>query len=300
MHKSLSEHSQPHSLELVEVLSQLWTERWWILVSTVVVASIFVVAAFRMTPVYRASTVLVAAGQERAGLGGALSSALGSLAGLASLAGVSVGSSASGTDEALGVLRSRQFAERFIVERKLLPVLFGNMWDEADGRWKVPLEKQPSLGQAVKYFFHDILTITQDKKTGLFTLQIEWTDRLAAAVWANDLVQRLNAEMRSRAIENADASLGFLRKELDGTSIVETREAINRLIEAQINNRMILSVTNEYSFRVVDRAYPSEPGDMVRPKKRLMIAFGLFVGMTFGSVAVIFSRLLRYPISRTA
>ena len=295
MHKSPSEHSQSNSMELVHVLSQLWAGRWWILTTTVAITSIFAVAAYMMTPVYRASTVLVAAGQERAGLGGALSSALGSLTGLASLAGVSVGSSASGTDEALGVLRSRQFTERFIVERKLLPVLYSHIWDTAVGRWTVPPEMQPSLGRAVNYFDHDIVTTTQDKKTGLFILQIDWKDPLMAADWANDLVQRLNAEMRSRGMANADASLGFLRKELDLTSVVETREAINRLIEAQINNRMILSVTNEYSFRVVDRAYPSEPGDMVRPKRRLMIAFGIFVGMTFGSVAVLFARLLRYP-----
>ena len=37
MHNSPSEHSQPNSLELVQVLSQLWTGRWWILITTAVI-----------------------------------------------------------------------------------------------------------------------------------------------------------------------------------------------------------------------------------------------------------------------
>ena len=284
------------SIELFSGLAQLWAGRWWVLASTIIVAAGFSIGAFVMTPVYRAAIILVPAAQERAGLNGMLSSALGSFDGLASLAGIQVGAAAQATDEALAVLRSREFTESFINERNLLPVLYADRWDAAAAKWGVPPEKQPSLGVAVKQFWHDILSVTQDKKTGLLTLQIEWTDRIAAADWANDLVRRLNAQMRGRAIANADASLRFLRKELDAAAAVETRMAISRLMESQVNQRMISSITDEFSFRVVDRAIPADRGDVARPNKMLLISFGLLVGFVLGATVVILRNLLRHRV----
>ncbi len=283
------------SIELFSGMTQLWRGRWWILLTTVVVTSLFAALAFWMTPVYRASVIMAPAGQERAGLGGILSSALGTLGGgLASLAGIAGGNgSTQGTDEAVAVLKSRQFTEQFITDRNLLPALYPDLWDPKAAKWRVPADDQPTMATAVKRFQKDVLTITQDKKTGLLTLQIESPDRIAAADWANDLVRRINAWMRARSIASTEASLAYLRKEMEATSVVETRIAISRLLEAQINQRMISSVSEEFSFRVVDRAYAPERGDRARPKKLLMIIFGVMAGLVMGSAGVIVFKLPR-------
>ncbi len=289
---------QETSIEMFSALRQLWKGRLWVVLFMLAFAGAFATAAYTMTPIYRVATILVPAGQERAGLGGMLSSALGSFGGLASLAGISAGSSSTGTDEALAVLRSRQFIGQFIADRQLLPLLYAEKWDPNANHWRVPSGNEPTVGQAVKYFTRDILNLTQDKKTNLITLQIEWKDRVLAAEWANDLVRRINAVMRARSLANADASLAYLRKELDLASVVETRVAISRLVEAQVNQRMISSVTDEFSFRVVDRAIAPDQGDTARPNKPLMIIFGLFTGIVLGSAFVIFRGLLRYSAGR--
>lgn len=274
-----SAERQEDTLDLFDAPALLWRRRWWLLLVTCLIAGLFTFLAFTMTPIYRTTVVVAPAGQERTGLGGVLSSALGSFGGLASLAGVNVNGSASGTEEALAVLRSGRFAAQFIDDQKLLPVLFAGKWDDRLRKWKVPEDKIPSLAQAAKYFLHDVLNVTQDKKTGLITVQVEWRDRVAAAQWANELVRRLNSVMRDRAIENSEASLAYLRKELDSTSVVETRLAISRLIEAQINQKMISSVTKEFSLRVVEPAILPDRGDTVRPNKLLLILFGVFSGL---------------------
>ena len=239
--------------------------------------AIFAAVAFLMTPVYRATTILVPASNGRSVEG--LGSALDQLGGLASIAGITLGNKGSDTEEALAVLRSREFTERFINERGLMPKLFSSKWDAQGGKWKVPERSQPTPAKAYRYFSKKIRSITQDRKTGLVTLQIDWTDRQEAAAWANELATRLNEEMRSRAIANADASVGFLEKELQRTSTVETREAISRLMEAQVKQRMLANVTHEYAFRIVDKALPPDADDPVRPQKVAMLLAGPAVGL---------------------
>lgn len=267
--------------------------RWWILSSVAIFTVVFVAVALLSTPVYRVTTVMVPATNERNTLNASLSSALGTLGGMAGLPGLTGTLSESTTEEALAVLRSRQFTEGFIADEKLMPRLFPDKWDEARGQWAVPDEEVPTLARTYKYFDRKIRSVSRDKKTGLVTLQIEFRDRHEAARWANELVRRLNAEMRARAIANADASLGFLENELKSTSVVEMRQAINRLIEAQIRQRMLANVTEEYAFRVVDAALPPDADDPVRPRKVLMSAAGPAVGLIVGVVLVLAMAVMR-------
>jgi len=279
------------ALDIRELLALLWAGRWWIVASVTLVTVATVAAAFLMTPVYRASIVLVSASEDRNSLSSSLGSSLGSLSGLAALAGVSISPQGSATEEALAVLRSRQFSESFIEDYKLMPQFFPNEWDSKLKQWKVIGEQQPTTARAYKFFDRKIRKVGQDKRTGLVTLHIDWRDRVAAAAWANELVKRLNTEMRRRAISQSDASLGFLQRELSSTSVVESRNAISRLMEAQINERMIANVTEEYSFRVVDPAMVPDKKDWLRPRRLLMALSGLIIGVLVGVVvAVLFRR----------
>ncbi len=265
-------------LDVRSALRLLLRKRWWIIAAVVVSTLLFTTAAFKITPVYRAVTVLIPVSSERSSFVGT-GAALGQLGGLASLAGLSLGANDAATAEALGVLRSRQFAEKFIIDYNLMPQLFAKAWDASTGTWKANVHPVPTVGKAVKYFDKRIRTVTQDNKSGLISLQIDWTDRKAAAAWANELVRRLNNEMRVRAISSADASIAFLEKELTTTSVVEMREAINRIIEAQEKQRMVATVTEEYAFRVVDSASAPDADDPAKPPKFLLIVAGPMVGL---------------------
>jgi uncharacterized protein involved in exopolysaccharide biosynthesis len=278
---------QDESVNLRTVLAQLLRKRWWILAGVVVSTVVFTAAAHWITPVYRVTVVMVTVSSERNSLAGSVSQSLGQIGGgLASLAGLNVGSGDSETQEALGVLRSREFGEQFIKDENLMPQLFASNWDSATQSWKAG-KGVPTINKAFNYFNKGIRTVTQDNKTGLTTLQIDWRDRNAAAAWANQLLKRLNAVMRSRAIANADASIAFLERELQTTSVVETREAINRLIETQVKQRMLANVTEEYAFRVVDPAIAPDADDPAKPPKFLLEVAGPMVGLLLSVAAVL-------------
>jgi uncharacterized protein involved in exopolysaccharide biosynthesis len=264
--------------DLVRAMRRRW---WWLLGSIAVTWIGFALWAFLVPPTYRATVVVVPAGVEK-GLGGA-GAMLGQLGGLASLAGLNLASGDSLTEEALAVLQSREFGERFISDHDLLPRFFPHKWDGDRNQVGIVADGRPTLAEGFRHFDENVRRVSRDKKSGLIMVSVDWTDREEAAAWANDLVGRINADMRTRAIESATASLAFLESERERTAFVETRQTINRLIEAQVSQRMIASVTPEYVFRVVDRALPPDAKDPVSPTRTFLLIAGPIVGLMLGA-----------------
>lgn len=276
------------SWQPAQLLARVWAGRYRMMLCILVCTGAAMAYVAASPTVWRATAVLVPAGADRGGLGGLLGSTLGSLGGLASMAGVNIGSASNQTEEALAVLRSRQFNEDFIRERGLLPELFAKEWDPAAKQWIGGPGKAPEMSEAVRRFVM-LRKVAQDRKTNLVTLQLDWTDPAKAADWTNALVTRLNTEMRDRAIAKAGASLLYLQRELEGTTEVGTRQAINQLIAAQINQRMLANVTEEYAFRVVDAAKLPGRRDIVGPRRAMITAAGLAFGGFIGIlVALLF------------
>ena len=270
--------------------SQLLLSTRWILGNAVVCAALAVVLYLLVTPHYRASVMLISASNERSSLSSSMGSALGSLGGLAAIAGVNIGGGyGTGTEEALAVLRSREFTEQFIVDHNLLPVIFHRRWDQKRNQWKssifFPL---PTIAKGVMYFREKIESVSQDKKTGMTILEISWRDRNLAAEWANELVRRLNAEMRRRDMNRAQASIEYLEKELTVATVVATQDAISKLIEAQVKQKMIANTSREFAFRVVDRAIPPDADDLASPKKSVYFTIGPIAGLMWAVTTVFF------------
>jgi uncharacterized protein involved in exopolysaccharide biosynthesis len=280
-----------NELGLRDLFQTIWQARAWIAASVVVLGGIAAAVAFLMTPVYRAEVVVVPATADKSTLGNSLGSALGSIGGLASLAGVNLSSTGADVEEALAVLQSRPFLDAFIRDNALLPILFADDWDEQSRRWR--RNREPTAAKAHRFFVREVLSVEQDSRSALVAVQVTWSDRELAAQWANDMVARLNAEMRRRALHKAEAAVGYLEKELAGTSILGTQDAISRLIETQINQRMLANVVEEFSFRVVEPAFPPDADDPLRPNKPLVVAAGLTFGAVFGVVGVLLSTLFR-------
>jgi uncharacterized protein involved in exopolysaccharide biosynthesis len=274
-------------LDLRQLAARLAARRWWIIISTGLFLTVFTAVAFLLPPKYRAVTVVMSAGVERNAIGGSANSIVGSLGGLASLAGVSIGGGDTATEESLAVLQSRGFTEAFISEKNLLPVFFAKKWDAGAGTWKVGEKKIPTLHKAFRFFDEGVRKVTEDKKTKLIKVQIDWKDRHEAADWTNELVRRLNSEMRTRSIAKAEASLRFLEQELAVTTEIGERETLFRLMEAQIRQKMLATITQEYAFRVVDTATAPDADESVRPKKLFMVAAGLFIGVMVGTLSVL-------------
>lgn len=223
-------------------------------VTTVVAAGLAAWLAFWMTPIYRSEVVL--SPTDHSGSGGTMAQLVGRIGSLGSLAGVGLGAGSSMRAESVAMLKSRALTEDFIRNRNLLPVLYAEQWDAQRGGWATLTP--PTLAGAVEDFNEDVRSVIEDRRTGLVTLRMEWSDPALAATWANEYVAAANETVRKRAIADAERTLQYLDAELTKTRKVSVQQAIYSLIEQQINAIAVANVQEEFAFKVVDPAAPAE------------------------------------------
>jgi uncharacterized protein involved in exopolysaccharide biosynthesis len=246
--------------------------------------------AFLSQPLYRISASLIPAENASSLLGG---KATGTLGALASLAGADLGGGGNQTVEALAVMRSRRFTIDFIKENNLMPRLFPAQWDAARNEWKGPKEDVPTYARAYVYFDRKVRKLSEDKKTGIVTLSIDWFDRAEAVSWVEDLIRRVNEEMRARTIAESTASLERLEQQASRTAVVPIQLSLAELIEAEIRRKTLATVREDFVFRVVDPPLMPDRGDIAYPKKPLVIVVCLVVAALLAAAIIVASALMR-------
>lgn len=262
--------------DLGSVLRVIWSGRWHVAIVATLMVIVGASYALFAQPWYRAEVVL--APNERVGSGG-LASQLSQLGGLASLAGFAFSAPQKGAP--LAVLQSRSFAQRFIEDERLLPAFFPEDWDPDQQAWKAGPDHARDARDGVRYFLEKVLRVSEDKRSGLVTVTVDWRDPQEAAIWANLLAERVNAETRASAIADAERNIAFLREELSRARLVAMQQAIGRLMEVELQKYMLAKGASEYSYRVVDPA--TTPKKPRRPRRALVVALSLLLGIAMGS-----------------
>jgi uncharacterized protein involved in exopolysaccharide biosynthesis len=254
--------------QVLAVLRTHW-KRW--LALTFLTTLIGVITALLLQRRYEAEAVVLPRGNERAALMQSLGSQLGGLAALAGLGGAEGGQRA----EAIEMLQSQILAREFIVDNKLLPVLFASDWDVQRNGWR----HVRTINEGVALFDHRIRTVIEDRRTGLATVRITWKDPVQAAAWANELVRRANNELRQRAVTRAQGSIEYLKREARSAEAVDIQQALYRLMEDQYKTLLLANVSDDYALSVIDPAVASDPRQYVFPRRALFAFGGLFFGL---------------------
>ena len=278
-------------INLVDLWRVLVREKWLIFFLILLCTAGAAGAALYMTPIYRAEVLLEPLSEDGKQGGGLLAQ----YGGLAAMAGINIGGGGSNSkDSNMAVLQSRIFIEKFLTDEKLMPILFHTQWNPKTQSWNVKDPKQiPTLWDGVDYFNKSILKISEDKKSGLVTLSIEWENREQASQWANLLVERINRHLRELAIQDTEKSMKYLNIELEKTSVVELQQAIANILEGQIKKIMMANVRTEFAFKVIDPAVAPPEGHIVKPKRRLMVVLGFVMGLFLGIFAAFIRNFLR-------
>ena len=210
---------------------------------------------------------------------------LGSLASLAATVGIG-NLPKNSVNEALAVLTSRTLIGSFITTTQLKPKLFRDDWDSESGAWRTGLLRTPPTDvDAYEYFMEEVLDVRNDPISGLVTIRVTWRDPDEAAAWANELVDLLNAEMRRKAIKDADDMMRFLEQELAKTQHVSIRQSIFGLLESQLNAKAVANVREEFALRFVDRAVSKDEKNFDHPRIGLLAVLVVFAAVVAAIVA---------------
>lgn len=238
--------------------------------------------AWSTTPVFQAQALLSPAGE---GTGkSALSRLAGEIAPLAGMLGGDGGTGLEGRDVWIATLKSRHLAEKFIVEHNVLPNMFPKRWDAAAQQWREQdgHSMKPTMDDAFRVFRDDVLSVSEDRRTGLVSLSMESTDRTAVSNWVNEYVREANELIRARAIHESAQALEYLKQEIAKTNVAELQRAMYELVQSKISQGMLANVRKEYAFAVIDPAVTPEPDNFVRPRRAVIVVVGFLIGLLLG------------------
>ncbi|WP_441002133.1 Wzz/FepE/Etk N-terminal domain-containing protein [Pseudocolwellia agarivorans] len=274
-------------IDLAELWRAIWAGKFIIIAITFVFAVASVFYALSKPDVYKAS-VLLSPVSSQGGSGG-LGALAGQFGGLASLAGINLsGDGGDKTSIALATLESRSFIENFIKKHDLLvPLMASKKWDnvtesliinnelydEKNKKWIKAIK--PTPWRTYKEFSR-LLSVTQDKKTSLITVNLKFYSPLLAKQWLTLLVQEINDFIRKQEKEETKASIDYLQKELKNIQVKNMETVFYQLIEEQTKNMMLAQVKKEYVFKTIDSVQVPDQKDS--PKRSMIIILGVLLG----------------------
>jgi uncharacterized protein involved in exopolysaccharide biosynthesis len=290
-------------IDLRELLLALWLGRRLV----VVITALFTLGAILfalLSPNYYQSSVVLAPAQNDSG---GLSATLGQLGGLASLAGINLGD-ANGSEAQIAqeIMQSRGFIEQFIQQTDIaVEVMAAKGWDAYNNQLKIdhdiydsvlqqwtrdaPRGKkvEPSLWEIYEQF-SEMLSISQDKKTGLVTVSLEYFSPYLAKQWLDKYVLAVNLYVQQRKIARIKKNIQYLEEQIEITSVAEMRKIFFTLIEEQVKSKMLVEASPEYAFITVSEAMVAE--ERSKPKRKLIVILGALLGLMLS----IFLALLKF------
>ena len=279
-----------NDVDLGKLLKEIWGQKLRVTVLTAVFATVSIVYSILLPNEYRASVLLAPAQSD----GGGLSGALGQLGGLASLAGVNVGSGDYGESQiAQQIMQSWGFIDGFINQYDLAVEVFAAegwretsdellideaIYDVSSKTWLIEdgeVLRAPTSWELFEVF-SDMLIVLEDKKTGLVSVSIEYYSPLLAKQWLDMYLIAINEHMQRRQVKKVSRNIEYLEDQIAKTSIAEMQGVFYTIIEEQIKSKMLAEASPNYAFAVVNPSMV--PEEKSQPKRALICVLGTLLG----------------------
>ena len=291
-------------IDLRELFGVLWAGKVKIIAITAMFVVASVIYALSVPNQYKATALLAPAQSD----GGGLSGALGQLGGLASLAGVSLGGGESGEAQiAQEIMKSWSYIEGFIADNNIaVEVYAAESWSKGSNtlqinndaydieanKWLLEDEsgaiKPPNSWQLFQAF-SGMLSVSEDKKSGLVSVSIEYYSPQIAKQWVDMYIESINRFMQQRQIDKVTRNINYLQEQIEKTAIAEMQEVFYTIIEEQTKNKMLAEASPDYVFVAVGPSMVPELKS--QPKRALICILGTLLG---GMLSVLMVLIMQY------
>ena len=291
-------------IDLRELFGVLWAGKVKIIAITAMFAVASVIYALSVPNQYKATALLAPAQSD----GGGLSGALGQLGGLASLAGVSLGGGESGEAQiAQEIMKSWSYIEGFIADNNIAVEVYAaegwnkgsntleinnDAYDVGTSKWLLEDESgaigAPSSWQLFESF-SEMLSVSEDKKSGLVSVSIEYYSPQIAKQWVDMYVESINRFMQQRQVDKVTRNINYLQEQIEKTAIAEMQEVFYTIIEEQTKNKMLAEASPDYVFVAVGPSMVPELKS--QPKRALICILGTLLG---GMLSVLMVLIMHY------
>ena len=288
-----------------EQFGALWAGSRKIIAITAVFAFVSVIYALSLSDQYKATVLLAPAHSDSSGLSGAL----GQLGGLASLAGVDIGGGDSSEAQmAQEIMKSWSFIDVFIAENNISVEVYAaegwsrgsnelqiddDIYDAETKTWLVENDNTGEVGPPSSWVlfqaFSERLVVSENKKSGLVSVSIEYYSPQIAKQWLDMYVAAINAHMQQRQMEKVTNNINYLQAQIENTSIAEMREVFYTIIAEQTKNKMLAEASPEYAFVAVSPSMV--PEEKSQPERAFICIIGTLLG---GILSVLLVLVMHY------
>lgn len=300
-------------VEFSEYVHSIWAAKLLVFGLALLAALVALIVILFVPNTYRAEALLAPNHTESTGGFEGLAAQYG---GLASLAGISLGSNSTDkTTLGLAVLQSRKFISDFIDRHEILvPLIAADGWDDEANVVKIdagqydttakkwirkvrsPRTQIPSQQEAYEEF-EERLRVSQEPESGLVTVSIEHHSPTVARQWVEWLIEDLNTETMRQDVTEAEQAITYLRQQVESTSIAELQRVFFRLIEEQSKVIMLSQVKAEYLLRTIDPAITPERHHS--PNRWLIVILSFLFGMALALLIILIRQTFALPAETT-
>ena len=291
---------QVNNLNKPTTITQVLIRSWWLLI---ILLAVFVGASvyysLGLPNIYR-SEALLAPIQEKKAFGN-----LGSLGGLASAAGFSIGGV--GVDKAdlvVETLKSTQFLANFIKKNKLEDELIAGVgWNRqtdtfiynpevysiSDNKWLRPTSPDRSVipsDEELVQEFKKRLSVNKDKSTDFIRLSIESYIPKASQSWLQLIIDDLNEVMRVQSIKKGQETLLEIERALINSKELEVKAILFQIADEKRKEIVIAEITPNYALMIVDS--PTLPEKKSGPLRALIVLLSMVLATLLYCIFCVF------------
>ena len=245
--------------------------------------------SFSIPNQYTSGSVLSIVSEEKSNI------ASGNLSSLASIAGVNLGDN-NRPNEIVETIKSRNFLARLLEDKKWVPILsvaknydptqdiliFDNKYfDQKNGSWKFDKKGssyEPSVIKIHRDNYLPFLEVYLNKMNNLIYVSFTHISPEIAYEFNNLIIKELNASFREKDLKEYQLKTEFLYEEAKATSDLEIKSSINNLIELNLKQKMIATITKEYAVKILDS--PFVPDKKSRPRRSIIMILSA-ISITF-------------------
>ena len=283
-------------IDLRELFEVLWMNKVRIIAITGLISLSSIVISLMMTNYYTSESVLIARDQQDSG-------ALSDFSGVASLVGVDLSGDGASVFKVLEIIQSREFTKHLITFDNILPSIMAaesydtsskkiifdpEIYDEESKTWT----REPSAnGNVIPSHleahreYSDMLSIMKDKITGLISIKIEHVSPVFAHEFLSLIIQEANNLNREIDVATTTKALTYLKAELSQTPQVEIKKSISKLIENQLETKMMASIYDDYVLIALEP--PFVPDKKSGPIRSLIVIVSTLLAGIFSVLYVL-------------
>jgi LPS O-antigen subunit length determinant protein (WzzB/FepE family) len=142
--------------------------------------------------------------------------------------------------------------------------------------------------------FSKMLAVSEDKKSGLISVSIEYYSPQIAKQWLDLYISSINKHMQARQVVKVSNNIEYLEAQIEKTSITEMQEVFYTIIEEQIKSQMLAEASPDYAFVAVSPSMV--PEEKSQPKRALICILGTLLGGILSVLTVLVLRFARKPV----